>query len=751
MSRARRGLNFSGVPWGMQTSAPASDVVTRLVPGGSADLAHLSDTELLSNTRILVGKSNQVFAALLAHLAEVDARGLHRTRACASLYTYCIYELRFSEDAAARRVGATKLVKRFPLLLDAIANGELHLTGLLMLGPHLTAENVIEVLGRAKFRTKKELAKLVRELHPLPLVPDSVEPLGLTPKPLRRPTWEQYVTSLAPPVRELPNGERPRDWANDTTEEDLSLVIGVGLAQARGAQRGSADGEALYGPRVVGPHVVVPADVPHVDGPHVDGPHVDGPHVDVPHMAGSYVGGSYVGGSYVGGSYVDGQLAAGLLAAGSLSDNRPLPPQAVSPASALPAPARANLWQASPRPLAPQQYQMQFTTSEEHVQLVERAKALLARFAPGQSLGELHLQAMKLLVAELEKKKFAVAARPSRRLTMGTPASCGRDGEGVREGEGESDRSCQGARASASAGVRLRDDGEGLRGDDGDGAGEGQRDRQRDSGRAGVRVRDENGRRAGDRASAGMGVRDGEGDAEGNGECESEPDSQVEGGRVRDGEGVRVDDSKRGRGRVSVASAGMRVRDDVSKREGDRASAGERVREDEGAGGVRDDNEGVGGVRDDNEGVGGVRDDDEGVGGEVDVGKGEVDGPRWNEMVDCEDGLDFGRGARGRSRHIPAAVRRAVFERDGGCCTFVDERGVRCRETRGLELHHRQPFGKQGTHSASNVTLYCRAHNTLAAERDFGAPHMARHREALRHETLVSELRAANHLSCERD
>ena len=111
----------------MHTNAGANEVVVKLVPGGDAGLAHLSDRELLAKTRELVGRSNQVFAALLAHLAEVDARGVHRTRACASLYTYCTYELRFSEDAAARRAGAAKLVKRFPLLLDAIAHGELHL------------------------------------------------------------------------------------------------------------------------------------------------------------------------------------------------------------------------------------------------------------------------------------------------------------------------------------------------------------------------------------------------------------------------------------------------------------------------------------------------------------------------------------------------------------------------------------------------------------------------------------------------
>src|SRR5438034_2926569 len=105
----------------MQTTARVSDAVSKLVPGGSGSLAHLSDGELLSNTRSLVGKSNRVFAALLAHLAELEARGLHRTRACASLYTYCIYELRFSEDGAARRAGAAKLVKRFD---EVLSDGE---------------------------------------------------------------------------------------------------------------------------------------------------------------------------------------------------------------------------------------------------------------------------------------------------------------------------------------------------------------------------------------------------------------------------------------------------------------------------------------------------------------------------------------------------------------------------------------------------------------------------------------------------
>src|SRR6476620_2652065 len=77
------------------------------VPTAGCDLGQLTNDELIAGTRRLVGASNQVLAMLLAHLAEVEARGIHRQRACSSLYTYCIYELRFSEDAAFRRVSAT--------------------------------------------------------------------------------------------------------------------------------------------------------------------------------------------------------------------------------------------------------------------------------------------------------------------------------------------------------------------------------------------------------------------------------------------------------------------------------------------------------------------------------------------------------------------------------------------------------------------------------------------------------------------
>jgi 5-methylcytosine-specific restriction endonuclease McrA len=75
-------------------------------------------------------------------------------------------------------------------------------------------------------------------------------------------------------------------------------------------------------------------------------------------------------------------------------------------------------------------------------------------------------------------------------------------------------------------------------------------------------------------------------------------------------------------------------------------------------------------------------------------------------------------------RTIPAAVRRAVVERDQYRCTYVDDGGQRCRETSGLELHHEHPYALGGPATVANIALRCRAHNALAAEQDYGREFM---------------------------
>jgi hypothetical protein len=59
------------------------------------------------------------------------------------------------------------------------------------------------------------------------------------------------------------------------------------------------------------------------------------------------------------------------------------------------------------------------------------------------------------------------------------------------------------------------------------------------------------------------------------------------------------------------------------------------------------------------------------------------------------------------SRHVPAAVRRDVHERDEGRCRYVDGQGRRCTGRVVVQYHHRRTFALGGDHSPANVSLLC--------------------------------------------
>jgi len=84
------------------------------------------------------------------------------------------------------------------------------------------------------------------------------------------------------------------------------------------------------------------------------------------------------------------------------------------------------------------------------------------------------------------------------------------------------------------------------------------------------------------------------------------------------------------------------------------------------------------------------------------------------------------------SRHIPAAVRRAVCERDGHRCRYVDDSGRRCSERDHLAYHHLRPFGLGGDHDPKNIRMMCLTHNAYLAEHDYGRQAMGRYRHRAR-------------------
>ena len=126
----------------------------------------MSDDRVLAKVEALVARSNQLTAELLAYLSEVDVRGLHLREACGSLFAFCVERLHMSEGAAGKRITAARVGRRFPLVLEMIARGEIHLTAVNMLAAHLDDGNHVELLERARHRSKREIEKLLAEIAP---------------------------------------------------------------------------------------------------------------------------------------------------------------------------------------------------------------------------------------------------------------------------------------------------------------------------------------------------------------------------------------------------------------------------------------------------------------------------------------------------------------------------------------------------------------------------------------------------------
>ncbi len=215
-------------------------------------LSSLSDDDLHTAVRRLTARSNVTLAALLAHLGEVEERGIHRARACATLYAYCQYELRMSEDAAYRRAKAARLVHQHPELRGIVARGELHLTGLLMIAPYLGGPRHTEVIERARFRAKKEIARLIAEIDPKPEVPARIEPVAPA-GPRRMP-----MHAIAKARRPTSSFDAPRTicWRPSRTLVDRTWSAGAArgpgpeIPKPRGmrsprASRGAAVAHAL--------------------------------------------------------------------------------------------------------------------------------------------------------------------------------------------------------------------------------------------------------------------------------------------------------------------------------------------------------------------------------------------------------------------------------------------------------------------------------------------------------------------------
>jgi hypothetical protein len=161
--------------------------------------ARLSDDALLARLKVLSLRERDA-------TVELDARKTHLGEGPGSLFVYCRDDLHLSEDAAWNRAATANVVRRYPVILDWLADGSLTVTTVRVLRPVLTPENHLAVLAEARHRSKKEAELIVARLKPQPDVAPSIRKLP-APTPVTSPPvamTPQEADSPRPPQPVVP-------------------------------------------------------------------------------------------------------------------------------------------------------------------------------------------------------------------------------------------------------------------------------------------------------------------------------------------------------------------------------------------------------------------------------------------------------------------------------------------------------------------------------------------------------------------
>ena len=173
-------------------------------------LTDLSGRQLLHHFSDLVGRDRHCTAELLAAIAEIDERRLWAEHACPSMFALCVERFHMSESMTAKRIWAARTARRFPVILDMVRRGELHLSGIQRLGKHLSDENHRALLERARHKSSREIERLVAEVAPRPDLPSRIRALPRRPavavEEAHAPTVSDRSSEGSPLLR--PAGQR---------------------------------------------------------------------------------------------------------------------------------------------------------------------------------------------------------------------------------------------------------------------------------------------------------------------------------------------------------------------------------------------------------------------------------------------------------------------------------------------------------------------------------------------------------------
>src|SRR5262245_43513414 len=154
-------------------------------------LSHLANATLHRSALAVVARDRTNTAELISHLAEIESRRMYAEMGYPSMHSYCVGALSLEDGEAYPRIAVARVARRYPAIFEAMAEGRLHLSAVLMLSAYLTPENVNGLLSAAAKKSKSEIEQMLAERFPrtesLPMVTAlpsaTTQPSELPPAP----------------------------------------------------------------------------------------------------------------------------------------------------------------------------------------------------------------------------------------------------------------------------------------------------------------------------------------------------------------------------------------------------------------------------------------------------------------------------------------------------------------------------------------------------------------------------------------
>ena len=137
-------------------------------------LESLTTEALTSSAEKLVRAEKRNVALLIAHIAEMSRRKTHLECGYKNLFNYCVTRLCLSEGSVALRIQVANVSRRFPQLLQSLAENRISLTVAGHLAPHLHEDNVEKLLSDCTGMTKRAVDEYLVALRPKPVFHPSI-------------------------------------------------------------------------------------------------------------------------------------------------------------------------------------------------------------------------------------------------------------------------------------------------------------------------------------------------------------------------------------------------------------------------------------------------------------------------------------------------------------------------------------------------------------------------------------------------